>query len=50
MGGAAGLMAALSTLPSPPGWDTPRLVPTTAALAIVSLAIAGVVGRALSRA
>jgi putative ABC transport system permease protein len=42
MAGAAALMAALSTLPSPPGWDTPRLVPTTAALAIFSLAIAGV--------
>lgn len=42
MAGAAALMAALSTLPSPPGWDTPRLVPTTAALAIISLAIAGV--------
>jgi len=43
MGGAAALMAALSLLPSPPGWDTPRLVPSTAALAIGSLAIAGVV-------
>ena len=43
MGGAWILMAALSTLPSPPGWDTPKLVPTTAALAIGSLAIAGVV-------
>jgi len=43
MGGASAIMAALSTLPSPPGWDTPRLVPTTAALAIGSLAIAGVV-------
>ena len=43
MGGAAALMAALSTLPSPPGWDTPKLVPTTAALAIGSLAIAGIV-------
>lgn len=42
MGGAAALMAALSLLPSPPGWDTPKLVPTTAALAIGSLAIAGV--------
>jgi len=42
MAGAALLMAALATLPSPPGWDTPRLVPTTAALAIISLAIAGV--------
>jgi len=43
MGGAAGLMAALSTLPSPPGWDTPKLVPATAALAIGSLALAGIV-------
>ena len=43
MGGAAGLMAALSTLPSPPGWDTPKLVPMTAALAIGSLAFAGIV-------
>jgi len=42
MGGAAALMAALSTLPSPPGWDTPKIVPLTAALAIGSLAIAGV--------
>jgi putative ABC transport system permease protein len=39
---AAGLMAALSTLPSPPGFDPPKLVPTTAALAIIALAIAGV--------
>jgi putative ABC transport system permease protein len=43
MAGAAGLMAALSTLPSPPGWDTPKIVPVTAALAIGSLAFAGVV-------
>jgi putative ABC transport system permease protein len=43
MGGAAALMAALSTLPSPPGWDTPKIVPLTAALAIGSLALAGVV-------
>ena len=43
MGGAAALMAALSTLPQPPGFDTPKLVPTTAALAIGSLAFAGVV-------
>lgn len=39
---AAGLMAALSTLPSPPGFDPPKLVPSTAALAIGALAIAGV--------
>lgn len=43
MGAAAALMAALSTLPQPPGFDTPRLVPTTAALAIGSLAIAGTI-------
>ena len=43
MGGAAALMAVLSTLPQPPGFDTPKLVPTTAALAIGSLAFAGVV-------
>src|SRR5262245_60990412 len=41
--GAAGLMAALAKLPSPPGWDTPKIVPVTAALAIGSLALAGVV-------
>jgi putative ABC transport system permease protein len=43
MGAAAVVMAALSTLPSPPGWDTPKLVPSTAALAIASLAFAGIV-------
>jgi putative ABC transport system permease protein len=43
MGGAAAIMAALSLLPSPPGWDTPKLVPSTAALAIGSLALAGVI-------
>jgi len=42
MGGAAALMAALSTLPSPPGFDPPKLVASTAALAIGSLALAGV--------
>ena len=43
MGAAAGLMAALGTLPSPPGFDTPKLVPASAALAIGSLALAGLV-------
>ena len=43
MGGAAALMGALAQLPQPPGFDTPRLVPMTAAVAIGSLAIAGVV-------
>ena len=41
--GAAALMAALGTLPQPPGFDTPKLVPATAALAITSLALAGIV-------
>jgi len=43
MGGAAALMAALSFLPAPQGFDTPRIVPSTAALAIGTLAIAGVI-------
>jgi putative ABC transport system permease protein len=42
MGAAAALMAALGTLPSPPGFDPPKLVPMTAALAILSLALAGI--------
>jgi putative ABC transport system permease protein len=42
MGFAAILMAALSRLPSPAGFDPPKLVPSTAALAIGALAIAGV--------
>ena len=41
MAAAAALMGGLSYLPSPPGWDTPKLVPLTAALAIGSLALAG---------
>jgi putative ABC transport system permease protein len=40
---AAGFMALLGMLPQPPGFDTPRLVPQTAFLAIVSLAVAGIV-------
>jgi putative ABC transport system permease protein len=40
---AAALMAALGTLPSPPGFDTPKLVPSSAALAIGCLALAGLV-------
>jgi putative ABC transport system permease protein len=43
MGAAAALMAALGTLPSPPGFDTPKLVPSSAALAIGCLALAGLV-------
>ncbi len=43
MAAAAGLMAALGTLPSPPGFDTPKLVPASAALAIGCLTLAGLV-------
>jgi putative ABC transport system permease protein len=43
IGAAAGLMAGLGKLPSPPGFDPPTLVPMSAAIAVVSLAIAGVV-------
>ncbi|HJT70234.1 MAG TPA: ABC transporter permease [Terriglobales bacterium] len=39
---AAGFMALLGLLPQPQGFDTPRLVPWTAFLAIVSLALAGI--------
>jgi putative ABC transport system permease protein len=42
MAGAAAIMAGLAQLPQPPGFDTPRLVPTTAVLAISSLAVAGI--------
>ena len=40
---AATLMAALHKLPSPPGFDPPTLVPMSAAIAIGSLALAGVI-------
>ena len=40
---AAGFMSLLGMLPQPPGFDTPRLVRSTAILAIGSLAIAGIV-------
>ena len=40
--GAAGLMAALGTLPQPPGFDTPKLVASSALLAVGSLALCGV--------
>lgn len=43
MGFAAGLMAALGALPSPPGFDTPKLVASSATLAIASLSFAGIV-------
>jgi putative ABC transport system permease protein len=40
---AAGFMAALGMLPSPPGFDPPKLVPMSAALAVISLSVAGIV-------
>jgi putative ABC transport system permease protein len=43
LGFAAGVMALLGRLPQPQGFDTPRLVPWTAVLAISSLSVAGVV-------
>ena len=43
MGCAAAFMALLGMLPQPQGFDTPRLVPQTALLAIVSLAFAGII-------
>ncbi len=42
IGGAAGFMAALSKLPSVPGWDPPTLVLSSAILALCSLSVAGV--------
>ena len=40
---AGAIMAALGTLPAPPGFDPPKLVPSSAALAIFSLSLAGIV-------
>jgi putative ABC transport system permease protein len=43
IGAAAAFMAALGMLPAPPGFDPPRLVPASAALAVLSLSFAGIV-------
>jgi len=40
---AAGFMSALGMLPSPPGFDTPKLVASSATLAIAALSVAGIV-------
>ena len=40
---AGAAMAALGRLPAPPGFDPPRLVPASAALALVSLSLAGII-------
>ena len=42
LAGAAGFMALLGMLPQPPGFDTPRVVPQSAAAAITLLALAGI--------
>lgn len=39
---ASGLIWALAKLPQPPGFDTPRLVPLSAFVAVGSLALAGI--------
>jgi putative ABC transport system permease protein len=38
-----GLIALLAMLPAPEGFDTPRIVPASAIIAILSLSIAGIV-------
>ncbi|HSM84962.1 MAG TPA: FtsX-like permease family protein, partial [Candidatus Limnocylindrales bacterium] len=43
IGGAAGLMALMGNFHPPNGFDPPHLVPASAALAVVSLSLAGVV-------
>jgi putative ABC transport system permease protein len=40
---AAGVMALMGKLPAPPGIDTPHIVPASAALAVLSLSVAGIV-------
>jgi putative ABC transport system permease protein len=40
---AAGFMGLLGMLPPPPGFDTPKVVPLSAALAITALSLAGIV-------
>jgi putative ABC transport system permease protein len=42
IGGAAAFMALLSKLPPVPGWDPPKLVVSSAVLALCSLSVAGV--------
>ncbi len=41
--GAAGLMWLLSFLPAPEGFDPPKLVQSSAALAVASLSLAGII-------
>ncbi|HEY3768767.1 MAG TPA: ABC transporter permease [Candidatus Angelobacter sp.] len=43
IGVSAGVMAVLAMLPTPPGFDLPHIVPASAAVAVISLSIAGIV-------
>jgi putative ABC transport system permease protein len=43
IGAAALFMSVLGLLPAPPGFDPPKLVPMSAALAVASLSLAGIV-------
>jgi putative ABC transport system permease protein len=43
IGAAALFMSVLGLLPAPPGFDPPKLVPMSAALAVASLSVAGIV-------
>jgi putative ABC transport system permease protein len=40
---SSGFVAMLAQLPAPDGFDTPRIVPSSAAIAIISLSIAGII-------
>lgn len=40
---SAGVMALLAKLPTPPGFDLPHIVPGSAAVAVISLSLAGIV-------
>jgi putative ABC transport system permease protein len=40
---SAGVMALLAKLPTPPGFDLPHIVPASAAVAVISLSLAGIV-------
>jgi putative ABC transport system permease protein len=40
---SAGIMALLAMLPTPPGFDLPHIVPSSAAIAVASLSLAGIV-------
>ncbi|HZU32041.1 MAG TPA: ABC transporter permease [Candidatus Angelobacter sp.] len=39
----AGIMAMLAKLPTPPGFDLPHIVPASAAVAVISLSVAGII-------